>query len=180
SVVARRTSETERELGITKELAGRDPLTGVKSKLAFTEQEKELDAAVAAGTAGNFSVVVCDLNGVKFVNDTKGHKAGDEYIRSASVLICGAFKRSPVFRIGGDEFAVILKGYDYEQRDAILAGLERQVEENILLKKVIVSTGLADYRPGRDRKVKDIFERADALMYARKRKLKQMGAVSRE
>lgn len=57
--------------------------------------------------------------------------------------------RSPVFRIGGDEFVVILKGYDYEQRTAILEALDRQVEENIRTKQVIVSTGLADYRPGR-------------------------------
>lgn len=180
SVVARRNRETEQELGATKELAGRDPLTGVKSKLAFTERENEMDAAIEEGRADHFAVVVCDLNGVKRINDTKGHKAGDEYIRSASVLICNSFKRSPVFRIGGDEFVVILKGYDYEQRTAILETLDRQVEENIRTKQVIVSTGLADYRPGQDRKLKAVFERADSLMYKRKRKLKEMGVVSRE
>ena len=88
--------------------------------------------------------------------------------------------RSPVFRIGGDEFVVILKGYDYEQRTAILEALDRQVEENIRTKQVIISTGMADYRPGQDRKLKAVFERADALMYKRKRKLKEMGVVSRE
>ncbi|MBR1662574.1 MAG: amino acid permease [Acidaminococcaceae bacterium] len=180
SVVARRNRETEQELGATKELAGRDPLTGVKSKLAFTERENEMDAAIEEGRADHFAVVVCDLNGVKRINDTKGHKAGDEYIRSASVLICNSFKRSPVFRIGGDEFVVILKGYDYEQRTAILEALDRQVEENIRTKQVIISTGMADYRPGQDRKLKAVFERADVLMYKRKRKLKEMGAVSRE
>ena len=69
-------------------------------------------------------VAVCDVNSLKAVNDTLGHKAGDEIIRRACSLICNTFKHSPVYRIGGDEFAVILSGRDYERRQELLSEME--------------------------------------------------------
>ena len=89
-----------------------DPLTGVKSKHAFLLQEKQMDADIAAQTAENFAVAVCDVNGLKVINDTLGHKAGDEHIRKASRMICDIFQHSPVYRTGGDEFVVIMRGRD--------------------------------------------------------------------
>ena len=61
-----------------------------------------------------FALVILDVNDLKKVNDIQGHKAGDQYIRNACKLICGNFKRSPVFRIGGDEYAVVVDGDDYQ------------------------------------------------------------------
>ncbi len=98
----------EEELFSARELANRDALTGVKSKHAFVEAEKELGERIDKGEALEFSIVICDVNGLKAINDNLGHKAGDEYIRAACSVICGIFKHSPVFRIGGDEFSVIL------------------------------------------------------------------------
>lgn len=76
-------------------------------------------------------VIVCDVNGLKFVNDTLGHAAGDEYIRQACHIVCRHFKHSPVYRIGGDEFVVVPHGEDLENYRDILATFDREVEGNI-------------------------------------------------
>ena len=175
-----REEERERQLGEVRSVAFRDALTGVKSKHAYAEWEQRLNGSIASGEMGPFAVVVCDVNGLKQVNDTQGHKAGDEYIRSASQLICVTWAHSPVFRIGGDEFAVILQGEDFANREQILAGFDRQVEENIGAGKVVVSAGMSDYAAGADDAVHAVFERADAIMYERKQALKAKGATTRD
>jgi len=157
-----------------------DPLTGVKSKHAFLLRQKEVDASIEAGTADEFAVVVCDVNGLKVINDTLGHKAGDEYILNASRMICDIFQHSPVYRTGGDEFVVILIGRDYLIRKELVLALHDRSVEHISTKEVVISGGLSDYKPGEDPSFHDVFERADALMYEEKKLLKGMGAISRE
>ena len=157
-----------------------DPLTGVKSKHAFLLRQKEADASIEAGTADVFAVVVCDVNGLKVINDTLGHKAGDEYILNASRMICDIFQHSPVYRTGGDEFVVILNGRDYLIREELVLALHDRSVEHISTKEVVISGGFSDYRPGEDPSFHDVFERADALMYEEKKRLKDMGAISRE
>ena len=89
----------------------RDALTGVKSKHAYMETEAELNLKIASGDQSlTFGVAVCDVNGLKQVNDTLGHKAGDRFIQDASRMICDIFKHSPIYRIGGDEFVIVMTG----------------------------------------------------------------------
>ena len=171
---------TAKERDSARDVAYRDSLTGVKSKHAYVEQEQSMAQKIYSGEVGAFAIVVCDVNGLKFVNDTLGHKAGDMYIRSASQLICEYFKHSPVFRIGGDEFAVILQGQDYENRTGILDALNEQIERNLGTGNVVASLGMAEYRPGIDNTFHAVFTRADALMYERKKQLKAMGAKTRD
>ena len=171
-------AQMKRELAFTQELnsmrqaAERDPLTGVKSKHAFNKTEDEFNAHIAAGDQDAFAVAVCDVNGLKEVNDNQGHKAGDQYIRSASALICEVFKHSPVFRIGGDEFTAILRGQDYEHREALLESLTAASRVNQHTGGVVIASGLAVYRPGTDQNIGAVFERADAAMYENKKTLK--------
>ena len=157
-----------------------DPLTGVKSKHAFLLNQKKIDASIDEGTADEFAVAVCDVNGLKYINDTLGHKAGDEYILKASRMICDIFQHSPVYRIGGDEFAVILHGRDYLLKKELLLALHDRSVEHIRTNEVVISGGLSDYKLGLDRCFHDVFERADALMYKEKKLLKGMGTISRE
>ena len=157
-----------------------DPVTGVKSKHAFLLNQKQVDDSIKEGTADDFAVVVCDLNGLKVINDTLGHKAGDEYIFNASRTICDIFQHSPVYRTGGDEFVVVLRGHDYLIREELLKELHDQSVENISKNEVVISGGVSEYRPGLDNSLHDAFERADALMYKEKKLLKSMGAISRE
>ncbi|MBQ8092331.1 MAG: amino acid permease [Clostridia bacterium] len=173
-------SQTAKERDSAREVAYKDPLTGVKSKHAFVEAEKTVAERIYHNDAEPFSVVVCDVNGLKQINDTLGHKAGDMYIRAASEMISEYFKHSPVYRIGGDEFAVILEKEDYQRRREILESINRQIEKNIGTGNVVASLGMADYAPATDNTFHAVFTRADALMYERKKQLKAMGAVTRD
>ena len=118
--------QQEVEIGSAKQLAYKDPLTGVKNKRACEDYEAELDAKIKEGLIRDFAVVSLDVNGLKMTNDTYGHKAGDELLISACRIICRHFSHSPVFRFGGDEFEVILQGQDYENRHAIAAAFNRE------------------------------------------------------
>lgn len=163
-----------------RDVAYRDSLTGTKSKVAFAEYEKHMDELIERGDAGVFSVIVCDVNGLKHINDTQGHKAGDAYIRRASHLICETYKHSPVFRVGGDEFAVVLTGHDFEERDRLLREINEIIDGNIGSGGIVISLGMSDYTRGEDLSFHTVFQRADEHMYDRKRQLKEMGAVTRD
>lgn len=154
--------------------AYRDGLTGVKNKLAYLEALADIEINIENGTLKEYGVVVFDLNGLKEVNDTLGHEAGDEYIKTGCMIICHKFDHSPVFRIGGDEFVTILKGQDYENRERLEAEFRSIIEENQKNGKVVVSSGLAIYQEGKDESYNDVFKRADARMYERKKALKAM------
>lgn len=162
-----------RALKTVKEKAIRDELTGVRNKNAFHEYESDLQKRVNAEEIDEFAIVMCDLNDLKKINDTRGHKAGDKYIKDSCKMICRVFTHSPVFRIGGDEFVAVLVGEDYENREELLEGLRKQVLENVKNDDIIVvATGMADYDSETDSRVTDVFERADKLMYKNKRSLK--------
>lgn len=168
----RREQEYERQLGTAKAMANRDALTGVKSKHAFVEAEKTWNARLAAGAAEPFAVVVCDVNGLKEINDTLGHKAGDTYIKDACAAICATFKHSPVYRIGGDEFVAVLYGSDYENRSALM---ERMADINTAHEReggVTVACGMETAELRTDTSFEAVFERADAAMYENKRRFK--------
>ncbi len=170
----RREQEHLSELSLANELARRDELTHVKNKTAYHEAEKELQKQIEEGCE-SFGIVVCDINGLKAVNDTEGHKAGDAHIRASCALVCRTFHHSPVFRIGGDEFAVILRGGDYENRERLISGLKRQAEEHIRIGEgPVVASGLAEFRAGEDRYVEDVFNRADSQMYTDKTHLREL------
>lgn len=154
------------------DLANRDSLTEVKNKRAYAQAEMELDHQISSDKISEFSVVICDLNGLKNVNDTLGHKAGDDFIRSGCKYICDTFDHSPVFRIGGDEFAIIVRGRDYVRRKELVEHFKEQMLQNKKEGLVTVACGISDFVPEKDIRVQDVFERADAAMYENKKFLK--------
>ncbi|MBR6359458.1 MAG: diguanylate cyclase, partial [Lachnospiraceae bacterium] len=83
-----------------------------------------------------------------------------------------------VFRIGGDEFAVILQGKGYETMHDVMNEFNRKVEENIKTGSVVVSIGYSVLEKD-DHSLQEVFARADQMMYERKRELKAMGAKTR-
>ena len=165
-----------KELKSEKELARRDDLTGVKNKTAYKELAASLQANLDNGIeCPAFAIVLCDSNNLKFINDTKGHAAGDEYIRASSHLLCNIFVHSPVFRVGGDEFVVFLRGSDYQARQDLMNKLRNQIlENNKTGSGVILASGIAEYNPESDHLVSDILDRADKEMYENKKQLKSL------
>ena len=162
-------------LNTEKELARRDELTGIKNKTAYNELEKSIQQNIDNGMDYMpFALVVCDTNNLKRINDAEGHAAGDEYIKKSALLLCNIFVHSPVFRVGGDEFAVFLKGSDYSNRENLMKSLRAQVRENLQSKSgPIVASGMSEYEPETDTLVSEIFDRADKDMYIDKRELKK-------
>lgn len=159
-------------IGNAMDLASRDHLTGVKNKRAYAIAEMQMDENINSVDPPEFAVVVCDINGLKNVNDTLGHKAGDEYIKDACKIICSTFKHSPVYRIGGDEFVVFLKGSDFANRSSLISELHTIREKNRREGLVTFAYGISDFNSKIDLRVQDVFERADALMYKNKKQFK--------
>ena len=174
SVIQKRNRERDSALMNARAVANTDPLTGVKSRHAYLEQEAVMDQGIWAGHMEPFAVVLCDVNNLKEINDTLGHKAGDEYIRGSCRLVCQYFRHSSVFRVGGDEFVAVLTGTDYEQRRELHQGLVQRFEENCRRGEPVMATGMAEFHPRQDRRFSCVFERADKEMYERKRQLKQL------
>ena len=162
-------------LNTEKELARRDELTGVKNKTAYKELEQSVQANMDNGMDYlPFAIVVCDANNLKTINDTYGHVAGDEYIKNSAMLLCNIFEHSPVFRVGGDEFVVFLRGNDFSNRIELMNTLRGRVMENKQFGSgPIVASGMAAYDPESDTMVSEIFDRADKDMYNNKQMLKK-------
>ncbi|MBQ7565474.1 MAG: diguanylate cyclase [Lachnospiraceae bacterium] len=170
----RKENEHLRALNTEKELARRDELTGVRNKTAFNELEQSLQENIERGMDYlPFAFAVCDLNDLKMTNDSRGHSAGDEYITSSTKVLCELFKHSPVFRIGGDEFVIFLRGEDYTAREELVERLRQTSRENRDRKEgPVIAVGLAEYEPSGDINVSNVFDRADQRMYEDKRELK--------
>ena len=168
----RRELEFEAAIGSALDMANRDALTGVKNKHAYVSAEVALDNEISAGSDVEFAIAVCDINGLKEINDEQGHIAGDEFIKNACDIICRTFEHSPVYRIGGDEFVVILRGSDYNNRHELFREFALKQRESYRNGTVSLAYGLSEYVAGTDLRVQDVFERADNLMYENKRRIK--------
>lgn len=161
-------------------LAYRDSMTGLRNTTAYqswiTDFEKEVQDEKKI-----YGVIVLDVNYLKETNDRYGHDAGNTLIISAAKIIADTFKRSPVFRIGGDEFVVILENRDLQERSKLLIQFERECADHPVYaggKKIAISIakGLAIYNPYRDKQFTDVFNRADEEMYKNKRSMKSAQA----
>ena len=164
-------TKTRLEADEMNELALKDALTGVGSKLAYDKQVEKLTEEMELGSA-RFGIVVIDMNDLKVMNDSYGHEQGNQAIKATCSLICEVFKHSPVYRFGGDEFVVVIKGKDYD-------GIEERINEfnetargltGQPWEKVNAAVGYALYDD--DDTVLDVFRRADRLMYERKKVMK--------
>ena len=166
----KREQEYANNLTEARNKANIDALTGVKNKHAYADAEANLDRRIRENQPVAFAVTVCDVNGLKKINDELGHQAGDRFIRNACMIVCKVFAHSPVFRIGGDEFAVISQGADYENIDRLLDQIAEHNQKNADAAGVVIACGMSKFN--NDNNVAAVFGRADALMYENKKKLK--------
>ena len=141
-------------------LAYLDALTGLPNRNAYYRAARRIDEHIAAGEAQAFTIVMLDVNNLKVVNDEQGHDAGDELLRQAARQMNDAFGGHPVYRIGGDEFTVLI-GEAVTDACHVAEG------------PVSIACGSATYRPGEDTCVADVLARADTAMYECKRRMKQ-------
>ncbi|MBO4679489.1 MAG: GGDEF domain-containing protein [Lachnospiraceae bacterium] len=165
------------EVTKANELAMRDSMTGVKSKAAYDQQRERLDLDIKSGDA-EFGIAMIDINYLKHVNDTYGHEKGDIYIKKMCTMICDTFAHSPVFRVGGDEFVVVLIHRDYKNREILVEELKRRMNAQHAKtdaeewQRPMAAIGIAVYDKEKDTDSDTVFKRADDAMYENKKAMK--------
>ena len=151
-----------------------DDLTLVGNKGAFADSCNELQEKIDNEyLPPKFAIGIFDCNNLKHINDEYGHDKGDIYLKCASDAISKAFTNCPVFRTGGDEFAVIMTGDDYHNRELLIERFgniceRRNEEKDNDWEKINVAMGFAIYDAGRDKTVDEVVRRADKKMYENK------------
>lgn len=158
-------------------IAYQDALTHVKNKAAYDEACQALNRDIVGGGA-EFAIVMADLNGLKTINDRCGHDRGNEYIVACCNLICDVYDHSPVYRVGGDEFVVVLQGQDYRMRDALLSRIRGTFSQYLGAgglepwQRLSAAVGMGVYAPGDT--LEAVFNRADQEMYEEKKRIKSL------
>lgn len=170
----REKAEQEKNLQSAERMARRDELTGIRNKNAFVECGQAIDKRIqAVDKELAFGIVMCDVNDLKRINDTRGHYYGDEILQRASHMICDIFRSSQVYRTGGDEFVVVLAGEDFQIREELLENLRRESYANGRARSgPVIASGIAVFEPATDARFSDVLKRADHQMYENKRSLK--------
>ncbi len=152
-----------------------DALTGLYNRAYFEEELARLDG----GRQYPVSIIACDLDGLKQINDQFGHDAGDRAIKAAAkVLGINTFRKEDVVaRIGGDEFIVVLPSADLDQNpaifDRIINGLDQFNKSTIdddLYRPISMSLGYAVVQEGES--LEDGYKSADKAMYIEKSRRK--------
>ena len=176
---AQELSTVRKHADTMNELATKDALTGIFNKTAYDSEVGRIEWEMADGDI-EFGIAMIDLNFLKRINDTFGHEHGNIAIKKLCHIVCSIFEHSKVFRIGGDEFVVILENEDYKNVyllvDMFKIKLENMKHDDTLepWERVSASIGVALYDPIIDDSFANVFKRADKLMYKHKKEMKAM------
>lgn len=157
----------------TRQMAFTDSLTGLGNRNAH--EASLLYLSRESGKKG-LCFILFDLNGMKAVNDSLGHQAGDELLRRFAALLRDSMpSEAHLYRYGGDEFIVTMHTGGSAEVEACLADLERRRDARNAGSAVPLSFawGYAFYDPGTDRGLSEAVRRADAMLYARKKASKE-------
>lgn len=161
------------------EIMEQDPLTSVKNRTAFERFSRMCEEKIKNHQEEPFGIVFFDINNLKLVNDRLGHEEGDKYIKNSTKFICHAFKHSPIFRVGGDEFIAYAEGEDYRDCEKILDYMNKRMEEIKLdgesvpaNARISIASGIAKFNRETDATFASVVKRADTLMYENKKIMK--------
>lgn len=159
--------EKGKKAKIYEELAITDMLTGIKNRNAYISDINNFDSY------NNIMIITFDLNNLKQCNDTKGHTEGDNYILSATRIIERTFsKYGSCYRIGGDEFCVIVQDALNCPIKSLLSELgmaEGEFNASKTFKfEMHIACGYAIFNPETDKNLESTRDRADIMMYENK------------
>ncbi|MGE5404128.1 MAG: diguanylate cyclase [Candidatus Saccharibacteria bacterium] len=144
-----------------------DPLTGLHNRAYFIEEMRRFDS----GRYDPVGILVCDVDGLKLINDTMGHHAGDKLLASAANVIKECFRDSDVVaRIGGDEFAVLLPNSPASVVEKACSRIKDKVADRNGFNPQVplsISVGHA-VKTGSDMYMNELFKEADNRMYQQK------------
>ncbi len=147
-----------------KVLSTTDMLTGVLNR---NEMNNRVDYYCNPDNGKNTSIgiIFADLNGLKMINDTKGHEAGDILLKSAAKILKRVFKGYEIFRAGGDEFMIMLPDTPPVDIENLVKKLKKETDKN---GKVSFATGFSMESDCKN--IRSALKHADELMYADKKR----------
>jgi len=161
----------EERVRLLDELAHQDPLIAVPNRRGFMRELESLIARVSR-YGESAAMLFVDIDGLKRINDSFGHRAGDEaLIHIASALTQGVRKSDFVARLGGDEFGILLAHADEQSARETAVRLTAAIEsDEISCDGNLLSLGIAIgvAMIGKDDDPADVIERADQAMYRNK------------
>ncbi len=143
-----------------------DFLTGVRNRNAYDQKREKLNANRSYG------LVVFDINGLKTINDRLGHRQGDRLISEAARILVDTFwGYGKIYRIGGDEFALLFEKCDKETINARIGVMETKIAKENQNKddwKISISYGVEMHKSDDEKTYEEVFENADNKMYKMK------------
>jgi diguanylate cyclase (GGDEF)-like protein len=152
--------------------ATHDTLTGLPNRRAFRRRlAREIDAG------DPFALVLCDMDNLKLLNDTHGHEAGDRALQLLAAALRSGLRRSDeAYRLGGDEFGVVLPGASRLEAERVMRRLREAVGAGTLDagEPLDASFGIAVHEPGDD--LDRLVSRADEALYTAKRRREESAA----
>ena len=151
-----RVSELELRTQLLTELSYIDPLTGLNSRHSYNELVENTES-------GKRGIAFCDLNTLKYVNDTASHHAGDQLLKRFAEILKAHFDPEELFRVSGDEFLVI-SSKDEETFTKAIGEFKDELHQNNDIAAVGVVYG------GEDTPIKKLIAEAEKLMYEDKKK----------
>lgn len=173
STSAQEIGQLRADLEAVREEANTDPLTALPNRRSF---DREMEAAIAAARPGTLSLLALDIDHFKRFNDTHGHQTGDHVLKLVARSMASTVgKNGFPARLGGEEFAVLLRDTDMRAAREIAEAVRIAVGTKTLrnrrtaetLGNITLSVGVATYKPGEP--VSGFIERADEALYFAKR-----------
>jgi len=147
-------------------LSWHDQLTGMYNRTFFEHKIENMDLIENLPV----TIITCDVDGLKLVNDTMGHTAGDKLLQNAAAVIKESTRSSDMAaRIGGDEFAILLTRTDYMTGARVCRRIKKTIEKHNLTNNLplSISIGMAS-AGGTDTDINELFKEADNKMYREK------------
>jgi diguanylate cyclase (GGDEF)-like protein len=143
-----------------------DPLTLIGNRRCFIDS-LEHSIATARRYKQPLSLIMCDIDFFKKINDTYGHDVGDEVLIAYTKLIANNLRENDIFcRIGGEEFMIILPHTTKAEASRVAEKLRKIVEEAHEILEITMSFGVSEYRDGEDQK--KFLKRVDEAVYTSK------------
>jgi len=166
------------EANAYQKLAYTDQMTGMNNRTCFN-----IDFSELSKNPEDIAVIDFDLNNLKYTNDTFGHSAGDSYIKNCATIIHDIFDGiGKCYRVGGDEFVVLIEKASTIDMTHYMAMLESSVDmcnrENRKL-RMQIAYGYAVFTANIDKDLEDTYNRADKMMYTNKKDKKEQQKFER-
>ena len=179
----RQEAELRQQAEQLKALSLSDELTVLLNRRGFMEHARQQLRSATRGRR-RLSLFFIDLNGMKHINDTFGHEAGDRALVATAGVLRSVFREADIAsRLGGDEFAVLAAECGPDDVEAIRQRLTMCVAEFNARERepfqLSLSVGSASYEPGADGDIERLLEAADAAMYREKRALRDSSQIAR-